>query len=180
MKKHITLFGILTSLALIIFYLTANKPENAVASAVFSTPFSAEKEIVQTPQEKSELPAIIKSPSTAGEVIFPHLQHVEDFEIECQSCHHETNAAELKIPHEEYFDDFWIDCKICHQKGDKGKLLAQSCSECHHTDPANIADETLSSKVVIHKSCWECHEVGTGKEASESCQLCHSGDRSKP
>jgi hypothetical protein len=29
--------------------------------------------------------------------------------------------------------------------------------------------------VILHKNCWKCHEVETGLEASESCELCHSG-----
>jgi hypothetical protein len=27
--------------------------------------------------------------------------------------------------------------------------------------------------VILHKNCWKCHEVETGVEASESCELCH-------
>ena len=78
-----------------------------------------------------------------------------------------------------YFDDFWIDCKICHHESGDVTLKAQPCSKCHHTHPAGIADETLSSKVVIHKSCWECHEIGTGGEATTNCKLCHSGPRTE-
>ena len=99
----------------------------------------------------------------------------EEFEFECATCHHYINAAKLEFPHENYFDDFWIDCKVCHHESGSAKLTAQSCSNCHHTLPTNIADETLSSKVVIHKNCWECHEVGTAEEASQNCKFCHTG-----
>ncbi|MFQ5605012.1 MAG: hypothetical protein ACE5HS_17220 [bacterium] len=57
--------------------------------------------------------------------------------------------------------------------------MAQTCSNCHHTSPANIADETLRSKVVIHKNCWQCHEIGQGAEASANCGFCHSGKKSR-
>ena len=108
-----------------------------------------------------------------GDVRFPHELHYDTLELECGSCHHETQATELEIPHQDYFEDFWINCAICHRKdpADSGPL---ACSECHHGSPADIADETLSAKVVIHKSCWACHEVGKGPQASQSCRNCHT------
>lgn len=49
--------------------------------------------------------------------------------------------------------------------------------DCHHGSPVTIADETLSSKVVIHRACWECHPTGTGSEASQRCDLCHQREK---
>ncbi len=54
--------------------------------------------------------------STIGEVIFPHEAHFDMLEIECQTCHHEHEAAKLDFPHPEYFDDFWIKCGTCHHE----------------------------------------------------------------
>lgn len=125
------------------------------------------------------VPPILASPSCIGEVIFPHEMHFEDIGIPCEDCHHEVNATKLDMPHSNYFDDFWIDCLACH--GESGRpSTSQSCSTCHHSDPTGIADETLSSKVVIHKSCWQCHEMGTGNEASSACPTCHQGARTSP
>ncbi|UCH64797.1 MAG: hypothetical protein JSW63_09220 [Ignavibacterium sp.] len=126
-----------------------------------------------------EMPDEIISSSSVGEVTFPHLFHYEDLEFECEECHHEINAAKLITPHDKYFSDFWIDCNICHNGNETVKMEAQACSNCHHSHPHNIADETLCAKVVIHQSCWECHEVGTGVAASESCEMCHTGERKK-
>jgi len=109
-----------------------------------------------------------------GDVRFPHELHYDTLELECESCHHETQAMDLKIPHQEYFEDFWINCAICHQEN-KAASGPMACSQCHHGSPADIADETLSAKVVIHQSCWECHEVGSGSDASRSCPTCHTG-----
>jgi len=30
---------------------------------------------------------------------------------------------------------------------------------------------------VIHKQCWKCHAVGTGKDASKACEKCHAGKK---
>jgi len=127
---------------------------------------------IQDPQETQPGP-IIKSPSSIGEVAFPHQFHFEDLEFECQTCHHETNASTLKMPHEDYFEDFWIDCRICHKAAGTSSSQPQSCSNCHHDSPTDIADETLSAKVVIHKNCWQCHEMEKGEKASQSCSVCH-------
>ena len=109
--------------------------------------------------------------ATPGAVLFPHQLHV-DLEISCQECHHETLASELQMPHPEYFVDFWIECATCHRSGSTASC-PQKCSVCHHSSPTHIADETLSSKVVLHQGCWDCHPVGTGPEASQSCENCH-------
>ena len=126
----------------------------------------------QSPDQSQELPEIVTSFTSAGTVEFPHSMHASDFEIECVTCHHETNATALSMPHEDYFEDFWIECQTCHNS-EASTASPQSCSACHHSSPATVADETLSVKVVIHQSCFECHEGGTGQDASRSCDLCH-------
>lgn len=121
---------------------------------------------------QQEIAEVIEWPSTVGAVSFPHLMHVEDLELECADCHHETNATRLDMPHPEYFEDFWIDCTSCHHASAIA-AAPQACSNCHHDSPVTVADETLSSKVVVHRSCWNCHEVSTGVEASKACATCH-------
>jgi hypothetical protein len=110
--------------------------------------------------------------SSLGEVRFDHRFHAEELGVACGACHHDTLAEDLDTPHPEYLVDFWLDCSICHRSAeDAGR--PQACSVCHDGSPVSIADQTLSSKVVIHRSCWGCHEVGTGVEASGACSTCH-------
>ena len=124
------------------------------------------------------VPPVIKTPSSIGEVSFPHQKHYTEFGITCKSCHHETNAMNLKVPHPEYFNDVWTNCNKCHHE----KIThteTQKCSHCHHVNPTNVADETMSAKVVIHKQCGTCHGLNTGSDASKNCKLCHIGQRTK-
>jgi hypothetical protein len=125
--------------------------------------------------DDGELPAFVEW----NDVCFPHEMHFVDMELECESCHHETNAVELSVPHEAFFEDLWIDCATCHKTGATAASPV-ACSSCHHDSPTDVADETLGSKVVIHKSCWNCHEAGTGQQASRSCKTCHSGEHHHP
>ena len=120
-----------------------------------------------------QLPATTRSASSVGAVTFDHEFHSENLKLECKSCHHETNASTLRMPHKNYFDDFWIDCRTCHKADGKAVSEPQSCSTCHHDSPTNVADETLSAKVVTHAKCSECHELGRGAAASNSCATCH-------
>lgn len=114
-----------------------------------------------------------RDPSAIPPAVFPHDKHTADFDVKCVECHHEVNAAPLSIRHKDYFDDLWIDCGICHHKAGTPPLEPQSCSNCHPSSVRDIADETLSSKVAIHKKCWSCHDTGTGAKASAACKTCH-------
>ena len=124
-----------------------------------------------------EIPSERIFPSSVGEVVFHHQMHIKDLSIKCVACHHQINAKTLNTPHPDYFKSSSIKCEICHDKSEKIKQKAFVCSECHRTNPINIADETLSAKVVIHQQCWKCHAVGTGIEASKGCTKCHSGKK---
>ncbi len=132
---------------------------------------------VPTVASAVEVPIDITIPSSVGEVLFRHQAHIKDRSINCVECHHQINAKQLKTPHPDYFNSSWINCKTCHEAGEKAAQKAFVCSECHRATPTNIADETLSAKVVVHKQCWKCHPVSSGKDASAACELCHFGKK---
>jgi Zn finger protein HypA/HybF involved in hydrogenase expression len=144
----------------------------AAASVIFfvAAGSPSEADTMEIPSEKS-------FPSSVGEVIFHHQMHIRDLGIKCVECHHQIDAKTLTTPHPDYLKSSWINCNICHNESEKIKQKVYTCSACHHTNPTNIADETLSAKVVIHKKCWTCHQVSTGKEASKGCGKCHSGKK---
>jgi len=120
----------------------------------------------------SVVPETIRWPSVAGEVVFPHLRHAEELGAECASCHHETVAANLKVPHPDYFDDFWVDCAVCHT-GATAPAVERKCEACHPARAAGLNLEMPTVKVAIHRSCWGCHDSGTGEKASNQCGFCH-------
>ena len=127
--------------------------------------------------ETAEIPSVINISSSVGEVIFRHQAHFKDRAIGCAECHHQINAKKLSTPHPDYLKSSGVNCKVCHDETGNIRQQVYSCSECHNSHPIDIADETLSSKVVIHKQCWKCHAVSTGKEASKGCEKCHSGNK---
>jgi len=165
MKSRAKLLGILALLPLASMSLTTADSKEAEGE-------SASEAIESAGQGDS--PPAKSRPSTMGELIFDHEEHAEELELDCDDCHHETNAGPLDFPHESFFHDLWIDCSICHREAGSPELEPQSCYDCHDTELRDLADERLSPKVILHKNCWECHEVETGVEASESCELCHT------
>jgi hypothetical protein len=130
--------------------------------------------IAQQPEQEEEIPAEIVSKAEIGDVVFPHAFHYEEMGLACEECHHETDAAKLAMPasHDEYMEDFWLECDTCHHP-ERNLDEPQTCSLCHEAEHREATDQTLSSKVVIHRSCWQCHEVGTGQGASQACDFCH-------
>lgn len=151
-----------------------------IAAGVPSAGPPAARVIVKAAATRSsaaEIPAEIIFASSVGQVIFTHQAHLRDRAIGCVECHHQINARPLTTPHPDYLKSSWVNCKVCHDGSGKTRQQVYTCSECHHSNPVDLVDETLSSKVVVHKQCWKCHPVSTGKEASSGCEKCHSGPK---
>ena len=152
----------------ILFFLTFSL--SVVAQETKQTGRSSVEIPSDSPAAIPDIPDEITIESSVGNVLFPHKVHMR---FGCKACHHQIHAKELDTPHPDYLTSSWINCQDCHDAGSKTTRNNYKCSECHHSEPENIADETLSSKVVVHKSCWKCHKSGTGVKASEGCSTCH-------
>ncbi len=172
-KSALSITTLLVLTSAILFSTTTKDIEEVPATHGWLVTTAGEQDATDSPKDSIEIPSEIISEASVGEVVFPHLEHYEDFEIKCVECHHEMNAKNINIPHEEYFDDFWINCEGCHINTESKEMIAHACSNCHNSHPTSIADEMISKKVAIHKNCWRCHDLGTGLEASESCAICH-------
>jgi hypothetical protein len=125
---------------------------------------------VKTKPKRKPIPKDIVFESPTGDVLFPHRLHMKN---KCSTCHHQIRAKDLHSPHEEYLQSTWIDCHQCHKTDPDTDNVYYTCNNCHHAHPQSTRDETHSPKVVVHKSCWKCHEAGTGPEASARCSYCH-------
>lgn len=175
MKTHLVAAAALAVLAAACTPYSNETVETAAATVAPGSLPVAKTKLV-TPGNAG-MPSQIVIPSSVGEVTFLHQAHTEDRAIGCVECHHQINAKALKTPHPDYLQSSWINCKACHQEKKPVKPSVYACSTCHPASPTSIADETLSAKVVIHKQCWNCHAVSTGKEAAKSCESCHSGKK---
>jgi len=150
-------------LALCVTFLPVSAQEVEQAEA------AQEKAAPEKRAKRPKLPNIITFESSVGDVDFPHRVHQK---MGCQKCHHQIHAKDLITPHDEYLTYSWVNCQDCHDESQNHSIY-YGCAKCHHSNLENIADETLSAKVVVHKNCWNCHLSGTGVEASERCSYCH-------
>lgn len=155
----------------VLFLLTFSL--SSYSQEVKQTEVNSQKTPPDAPVAVSDLPENITIQSSFGNVVLPHDIHVKKVKLKCNVCHHQIKAKELDTPHPDYMTSSWISCQTCHAADSEFTRKYYKCSVCHHSEPNDIADETLSSKVVIHKSCWKCHETGTGVKASERCSQCH-------
>lgn len=151
-------------LALLTLALPGYSQETEQAGAV------QQKTPADKPVARPKLPNVITFESSVGNVHFPHKVHQK---MGCKNCHHQIHAKELITPHDEYLGYSWVNCQDCHNESFETDGSYYGCGACHHSNLQNIADETLNAKVVVHKSCWNCHLSGTGPEASERCSFCH-------
>jgi len=131
---------------------------------------SGETAAAEEKPKRKPIPKEIIFESPTGDVLFPHRLHLKN---KCSTCHHQIRAKDLHSPHEEYLQSTWIDCHQCHKTDPETDNVYYTCNDCHHAHPDSIRDETHSPKVVVHQSCWKCHEAGTGAQASARCSYCH-------
>lgn len=157
-------YGSLVALILLAFSLSCYAQEVQQTGA---DPVEAPTE---SPAATPAIPDEITIESSVGNVLFPHNVHMK---FGCAACHHQIHAKELDTPHPDYLTSPQMNCQDCHDTSSGNSSPYYKCSDCHPSEPENIADETLSSKVVVHKSCWKCHKTGTGVEASKGCGECH-------
>jgi hypothetical protein len=164
----------MNKLSLLVVLLTFTLPPVSIHSQETDPAASARQEApAKPPARRPKMPNVITFESSVGDVSFPHKVHQK---MGCQKCHHQIHAKDLVTPHDEYLTYSWVSCRDCHDESQNDSVY-YGCAKCHHSNLENIADETLSAKVVVHKSCWKCHLSGTGVKASERCSFCHEKEQ---
>jgi hypothetical protein len=158
-----------TMRVLVTLLLLSAIPAPGLPQAQEQTENAPQETAPAAPARRPKMPNVITFESSIGEVRFPHKAHIR---MGCKKCHHQIQAGELATPHEDYLNYSQARCDVCHNEQENSAAY-YGCANCHHSNLENIADETLSAKVVVHKSCWNCHLSGTGVEASERCSFCH-------
>ena len=161
------------------------EPEKHVEKAAAKTKVKAEKKIAHkekapkpAPKKaepaKTELPAgktevadeiMMENPAYAkhkkGIVKFTHKAHIEDYQIACGECHHDSKGKPLTLK----MGDPVQNCIACHSKPSRKKKGAKGKEKLEYHAEA------------LHMNCIGCHkaynkENGT-KAAPAGCGKCH-------
>lgn len=87
-------------------------------------------------------------------VKFEHTKHVEDYNCNCGSCHHDKKGNKLKN----------ITCND----------NIKSCAGCHSKPNGNIKSSIKYFSGAIHQNCTNCHKKNSGPT---SCTNCHKREK---
>lgn len=113
------------------------------------------------PKIEKDDPDRIMFVNPAGNVLFGHKAHADDYGFSCFTCHHH--------PGESAGEPVVVACAECHALPKDGSLPAY-CLECHgegEVDLTGVPDQTEA----FHVQCIQCHK-DSGVEFVE-CAQCH-------
>ncbi|MDL2313736.1 cytochrome c family protein [Desulfovibrio sp. OttesenSCG-928-C14] len=121
-------------------------------------------------------PMRILMPNAAGRVVFNHIQHVEEYGVPCQTCHHEYSGERLNPQpcgscHGIEFNQEFIDT---HQETFKGD--PQACLTCHHLEftGTNWTREVHDFHAEdVAENCQSCHHDTDIEPEPTACSSCH-------
>jgi DnaJ-class molecular chaperone len=137
---------------------------------------------MRTPSAE-EMPRRLLFDSTGGSVIFSHLEHERTYNIDCATCHHESeNPGNAPVPcgrchpseftpeyvadHQALFEDP-DHCERCHHTG----VADGPCSSCHGETIEQLIPTRMNA---FHRGCMGCHEgMQAGPYSEDSCNQCH-------
>jgi len=130
-----------------------------------------------TPTQSEAVPTRILLDNAGGKVVFNHVVHARDYDIACETCHHETVAGDTEP----------LSCGQCHGAEVTAAWVKEheasfpkdlQCVTCHHVEFAKDHDWGHE----MHKeiaSCTDCHHEDTSIEPEPmNCADCHSSEAS--
>ncbi|NOY67979.1 MAG: hypothetical protein GXP53_00590 [Deltaproteobacteria bacterium] len=116
-------------------------------------------------------------PALGKKGLFDHEEHIEDFGLSCQDCHH---------MYDEQSDGKPQACSECHMDtGDKDMpgiedACHKKCISCHKemeagptTSDCNACHKPRMRKDAFHNQCTACHEDTGAGPGMADCKKCH-------
>nr|WP_321257249.1 cytochrome c3 family protein [uncultured Pseudodesulfovibrio sp.] len=131
--------------------------------------------------EKAQMPARILFQNNGGKVIFSHLVHHRDYQINCVQCHHEKGTDEMTME-----DNKALDCGSCHPNEFNEEYINNHmdsfpnesyCVRCHHTEYEAVIFDHEEHKDYAD-DCYDCHHGKEIEPEPQKCANCHKGDDS--
>lgn len=131
-----------------------------------------------TPEEKQEMPVRILFRNSGGKVIFTHIKHHRDYEIPCDSCHHEKRG-ESQEP---------LACGSCHPEAFDRDYVRDHinsfpdnsyCVQCHHAELGKLNFDHAAHEEYAFDDCQACHHSEDIEDEPQKCGNCHTNAGSK-
>ncbi|WP_243547180.1 cytochrome c3 family protein [Pseudodesulfovibrio tunisiensis] len=127
-----------------------------------------------------KMPVRILFKNNGGKVIFSHLVHHRDYQIDCAQCHHDRKP----MPHGK--DDETMACGSCHPTEFDDDYMAAHmdsfpdetyCVRCHHTEYGEVIFDHEAHKDYA-SDCYDCHHGKEIEPEPQKCANCHKDDDS--
>jgi len=130
--------------------------------------------------QKQPMPVRILFKNNGGKVIFSHLVHHRDYQIECAKCHHDKEQAVISK------NDSALACGSCHPNEFNENFINDHvdsfpdesyCVRCHHTEYGEVIfnhDEHTE----YASDCYDCHHGKEIEPEPQNCANCHKGEDS--
>lgn len=131
-----------------------------------------------SPKQTQAEPMRILFDNSGGKVIFDHKTHAENYGIECQTCHHESETARPDP----------MACGDCHgvavtdefRKEHVASYSDEACVTCHHVEFTGV--DWSHEEHTGYDDCTACHHGPDIEPEPMACSNCHEaqGDESMP
>lgn len=121
------------------------------------------------------MPVRILFENNGGKVIFSHLVHHRDYQIECAACHHDKTHP-IKAP-----EDRALACGSCHPNSFDEQFIENHadsfpneayCVRCHHVEYDKVIFDHEAHEDYAG-DCSDCHHGQDIEPEPQKCSNCH-------
>ena len=122
-----------------------------------------------SPAQKEEMPVRVLLDNMAGKVIFEHEKHIREYNLSCETCHHETKTPRQNV----------LQCGTCHGAATTAEFKQNhatdiqdpaACAWCHHKAVTPAVWRHNDHVQKNNLQCWDCHN--TEKEQQHPHAMC--------
>jgi len=136
----------------------------------------AEFKTVSHPEIETPGKVVYETEFDEGPIItFFHNEHVNLFNLSCESCHQNESCARCHDTHDKAAaedSEMHENCIDCHEEA-----IGENCSKCHDTKERKPFDHARTgwplNRYHADLYCSECHGSGVFTKLSSKCTSCH-------
>jgi len=128
----------------------------------------------------SKIPVRVLLKNKGGNVIFSHLAHQRDYQLECSQCHHDKKVDGVVSQGDT------VKCESCHPASFDEQYVsthmnafpdASYCTRCHHQEYQGAKFDHDAHQDYAN-DCYDCHHDESIEPEPQKCSNCHKKESS--
>ncbi len=104
-----------------------------------------------------------------------HPQEIQSIDA-CATCHHMSFAPNAQWSHTAHVEDYELECTSCHHEDTNIEPEPQNCADCHDSSSDDAAMPAL--REAVHAKCQNCHDDMFASQVN-GCTNCHTAIKSR-